>query len=133
MTSRDSQMTGLNPISPTRSHYRIIRIPCLFPVTMAQMQKDRRTTSKLWIGSHTLIINTNILILLYKCNWGVPFENGNKRLYPAKTTCELQLCATATITTEAQIAGSFSLIHQTVVGYLGNICLDGPVFRVREC
>ena len=28
-----------------------------------------------------------------------PVKNGNKRLYPAKITCEMQLCATATSTT----------------------------------
>ena len=28
--------------------------------------------------------------------FGVPVKNGNKRLYPAKITCELQLCAAAT-------------------------------------
>ena len=34
----------------------------------------------------------------------VPVKNGNKRLYPAKITCELQLCATATTTHECEIS-----------------------------
>ena len=45
--------------------------------------------------------NTNILIIIMiQMQSRVPVKNGNKRLYPAKITRELLLCATATTTTK---------------------------------
>ena len=47
---------------------------------------------------HTTTANIPIIIMI-QMQSRVPVKNGNKRLYPAKITRELLLCATATTTT----------------------------------
>ena len=75
------------------------------------MQKGRRTTSKLGIGSH---ITTNISISLKDTDeTKVPVKNGHKRRYPVKLPAN---CSTAT-------AGTTSWNENT-----NRTCLNFSVF-----
>ena len=71
-----------------------------------------KNLAQLWIGSHTTT-NISIFIMIYATK--VPVKNGNKRLYPAKITCELQLCATPTTSSSFQNYSDYVLFKSAIL------------------
>ena len=123
-TSRGSQLAVLNTISQSNTTIlrKIIRLPCpappmltvplLAPLTrgphVIHHSDDAERSPHL---KEVVDGQSHYYFYIYFCYdtnaTRVPIENVSMRLYPAKITCELQLCATAITTTAKTKSADF--------------------------
>ena len=98
----------IEQITPTfLSVSSMLRMPLLPPppnpgphVTHHEADQERSPHHTQVVDSQSHYYYNYFTIFIYHTNaTKIPVKNSNKRRYPAKITCELQLCATAKTTT----------------------------------